>query len=151
MAGSVQVTPRLCFRRKGFMMNAEPSARRLPDEREYTLIPPRRRIFEEFRVSVYLPSSGAQPAGGNWQTALFLKNTTYTSNLHIGSCSVTLMQVITFQEGSKWIVQQEAAGNVYQSFPRTVVDVLGETRNLQQSLLFVPEKMLFSGGDQAPD
>lgn len=81
----------------------------------------------------------------------FLKYTTHTSYLHIGSCSVTLMQVITFQEGSKWIVQQEAAGNVYQSFPRTVVDVLGETRNLQQSLLFVPEKMLFSGGDQAPD
>ena len=37
-----------------------------------------------------------------------------------------LLQVVTFKEGSKWIIQEEAAGNIYQSWPRSVIEVLGK-------------------------
>lgn len=52
-----------------------------------------------------------------------------------------VVQVIAFQEGSKWIVQQEAAGNIYQSFPRSVVDILGEIY-LQLCILITQKRSL---------
>ncbi|CAN0034904.1 unnamed protein product [Scytosiphon promiscuus] len=34
--------------------------------------------------------------------------------------------VVTMQQGAKWLAREEAAGNVYQSLPNTVVQILGE-------------------------
>eukprot|EP00903_Cladosiphon_okamuranus_P015049 g13922.t1 len=47
--------------------------------------------------------------GGTWRSIVFLPVT-----------------VITLQQGTKWVTQQEAAGNLYQEFPTSVVQILGE-------------------------
>lgn len=37
-------------------------------------------------------------------------------------------QVIAAQAGTKWMSKEEAAGNIYQAYPKSVEQILGEMR-----------------------
>eukprot|EP00903_Cladosiphon_okamuranus_P015051 g13924.t1 len=84
-------------------------------------LPPRDETFNPF-ASLQELLMAPDVVGGRYDRVGNLTGGIWRS-IVIGFLPAT---VITLQQGDKWMEQQEAAGNVYQKWPQSVVQILGE-------------------------